>query len=131
MQLTNFFNLFGIKPNFSLAVLVAIAASGVALHEFLLPALLSAVILKFKPGFDVSALAFAITAFAAFAANRFLPWTRYINNTVLIVGATVFLNILLSPIRITPLEIVYNVILGTTVLMALSKNNEQEERFKF
>ena len=131
LQLTNFFNLFGVKPNFSLAVLAAIATSGIIFRDYLLLALLSAIFLKFNPGFDAGILAFAVTAFAVFAANNYLPWNRYINNIILIVAATLLLQILLVPIRINLPEVIYNVILGVVVLMILPKDYGQEKRFKF
>ena len=124
LQLTNFFNFFGVKPNFSLAVLAAIAATGVVFREYLLLALLSAVLLKFKPGFDAGALAFAITAFAIFAANRYLPWNRFLNNFVLIIGATFLLQLTISPVKINFLETAYNLALSAVILMILPKDNE-------
>lgn len=126
MQLTNFFNLFGVKPNFSLAILAAIISAGIVFHNYLLLALLSAALLKFKPGFDAGALAFAVTAFAIFAANSYLPWNRYINNAVLIIAATFLLQMLLVPARVTLPEVVYNLILSTVILMVLPKDNEKK-----
>lgn len=123
-QLTNFFNIFGVKPNFSLAVLAAIAAAGIVFHEYILLVLLSAVLLKFNPGFDVGALVFAITAFTIFAANRYLPWNRFLNNFVLIIGATFLLQLMILPARINFSEIVYNLILSAVILIVLPKDNE-------
>lgn len=130
LQDTNFFNFFDVKPNFSLAVLAAIVSAGIVLPEYLLLALLSAVLLKFKPGFDAGALALAVTALAIFAAHSYLPWNRHINSVVLIVGATLLLQILLVPARINLPEVVYNVILSTVILMALPKDYGPEKRFK-
>lgn len=119
LQSTDILNIYGIKPNIVLAVLIA---ASFFLTNFLIYfslILLAIITLLFQGGLQSEQLILGILASAAFLAEKKLHWWPILNNLVLIGMGTVIFYLLSSPAFLigNPLlvlgELTYNLVLGS------------------
>src|SRR3989338_165368 len=134
LQGVNFY-IFGVKPNWALAVFLALAF--VADFWFYLVMEFSAlIVLRFQPAFSWELGALAVIIFLVFIAARQLPWKESINFLFLTFASPTLFYLLVNPkflyfqIGIFLIELFYNLLLGLTVFFIL-KNYAPKSRFRF
>ncbi len=124
----------GIRANFVMVLLIALAFIPDKFYEYLWFVVLGLFILKFQSGFDGALLGVGLITIAAFWLGREMPWHWIVNNTALVVAGTLVVYILAKPSFILSNwlvvlgEIIYNVIIGTLLFFALASD---ERRSKF
>ncbi|MEK7640862.1 MAG: hypothetical protein AAB389_02600 [Patescibacteria group bacterium] len=96
-QNTNVFNIFGIKPNLLLAVLVAAIFFLDQILEVVAALALALLISDFRAGFAGESAALTLLVLVSPLLSRRLPWNPFINNMVLVGGFTVVFYLLTSP----------------------------------
>ena len=121
LQNTGFLNVYGVKPNLVMAVLISISFFAADLASYIFLAVAALVGLKFRAGFEIESLIIIGLSRASFVMGRRLQWKPFINNAVLIGVGTILFYLLAAPGFIAsnlPMvlgELVYNVILGTII----------------
>ena len=118
LQNTNILNVYGIKPNITLAVLIAASFFLADFLVYLAAVLFVIVILIFQGSFQAEQLILGLLAIAAFFAEKQLHWRPILGNLVLIGAGTVIFYLLSSPAFLigNPAlvlgELAYNLFLG-------------------
>lgn len=107
--------LFGVIPNFVLAVIIVSALFlGDVWHELFLLSVAS-FLLKFSPTVEREILAFFVIGLLISISARQLPWHLFINGMFITVIATTLLYALIDPRSITSLmfaqELLYTIVL--------------------
>src|SRR3989344_419225 len=134
LQGANFY-IFGVKPNWVLAVFVALAFAA-DFWFYLLLDFVALIILRFQPAFSWELGALAIIIFLVFLAARHSLWKESVNFLVLIFAAPILFYLLVNPtfLYLQPgvflLELFYNLLLGLTVFFIL-ENYASKARFRF
>lgn len=117
------FAIFSVKPNLALVAIIIVAFFIANIWEVFLLVILSALILKFSPGFSGEILIFSLITFTAIVIRKYLPWHLIINILFLIIVATVFFYIFSAPGLIISIiflkELVYNIIIGFLIFIVL------------
>ncbi len=106
------FSLLGIKPDLALLAVIAASFFVEDLLEGLFLVALSALILKFSPGFGKEILLFSLIGAASVITRIYLPWRHFIVNLILIAAGTLTFYLVLAP----------NLILGGMFLKELTLN---------
>jgi hypothetical protein len=118
VQSASYSVLFGVKPNFILAILIVLAAlteSGLTFGFFVL---LSGALLSFHEGIGSEIVFLWGVSVAAFLARRILPWHAFLNALAMIVIGTVLfyaaldIGFLYREPSILIQELVYNSVIG-------------------
>lgn len=107
--------LFGVVPNFVLAVIIVSALFlGDVWHELLLLSVAS-FLLKFSPTIEREIVAFFVVGLLISVGARRLPWHLFINGIFIAASATILLYALIDPRSIVSLmfvqELMYTVVL--------------------
>ncbi len=117
-QNTGVFNIFGVKPNLLLAVLIPAIFFLDQILVVVAALALALLVSDFRAGFAGESAALALLILIVPIFGRRLPWNPFINNMVLVGGSTILFYLLTSPAYIAdaPLavlgEILYNSLLA-------------------
>ena len=134
IQGANFY-IFGVKPNWVLAVFLALAFVA-DFWFYLLMELAALIILRFQPAFSWELGVLALVIFLVFMAARHLPWKESVNFLVLSCAAPTLFYLLVNPTflyshpSVFLLELFYNLLLGLTIFFIL-ENYAPKSRFRF
>lgn len=129
IQNTDALNAFGVKPNLTLVVLVALSFFVPKFYEYLILVLEAVLLLRFETRFEVSLLIFAGLAFVVFWLCEKMPSSNFLNNMILAGTATILFYLISDWFffaRETALifkEAVYNIAIGMIVFSALNLLN--------
>src|SRR3989344_5604048 len=91
------FSLLGIEPNLALLAVIAASFFVEDLLEGLFLVALSALILKFSPGFGKEILLFSLIGAASVITRIYFPWSHFIVNLILIAAGTLAFYLVLAP----------------------------------
>lgn len=117
-QNTEFFTVFGIKPNLLLIALVAISFFIKGIQAYLNFVLASIMLSSVSGGISTEQIVLAGLALAAFPAGRYLHWQPVFNNFLIIGVATALFYLFTAPAfmlsgwQVVVGEIVYNLFVG-------------------
>lgn len=117
LQGTNF-NIGGVKPNWILTSLAALAFLEADLFFFSIIVLAAIIVLRYQPAFDWNLTALIIVVFAVFFLGRRLPGREIVNFLFVLILATIGIYLLIDPEFIFRnfsfflRELIYNLILG-------------------
>lgn len=113
------FSLLGIEPNLALLTVIAASFFIEDLFEGLFLVVLSAVILKFSPGFGKEIILFSLIGAASVIIEKYLPWRHLVGNLILIAAGTFTFYLILAPNLILELiflkELILNLALGILI----------------
>ncbi|MFH1759205.1 MAG: hypothetical protein ABH822_01430 [Patescibacteria group bacterium] len=115
LQGTFILEVWGVKPNLVLALLIVLIFSVRDWLAYSLLVIVGVLLLKSFPGVDWRALAIIPLALGSYFIKDWLPWRPYFSNIVLIAIATAIFSL---P-NFFPGEIIYNLILGTIIYFLL------------
>ena len=124
LQGTNF-NIAGVKPNWTLAVLLVLAFFINDFIFYFILVLLASVILRFQPSFSWELAVWLLIVLTGFFAARRLPWRGIVNFSVMICAGTVGFYLLIDHkfvygnIGVWSAELIYNVLVGLSLFLTL------------
>ena len=136
LQNTDILNIYGIKPNITLTVLLTLSFAITSLSHYLFLLLIAAVLLKFEIGLEATNLVFIVLALIGFFINRKVSGEAFFNNLFLIAGATLFfyllvdINFLYQNILTVFWEMLYNISLGALVYFSSHRFLPYEKAFR-
>lgn len=117
-------SVFGVKPNFALAAVIASSFFIFSFWEGFLLVALAALILKFSPGFAAEISIFSLIGAGAIIIKNYFPWQHFLSNLFLITAATLVFYLILAPnlilSEIFAKELFLNVVLGGSIFALLS-----------
>jgi len=126
-QNTSLLQVAGIKPNISLAILITLAFFLDTLLPYLVLVLLTGILLRFEPGFELANLIFTAVVLLFFFLERRLPGQPFLNNLILIAAGTLLFYSLLDwrflyaePLTVLG-EMLYNIILGALAFFMIGR----------
>lgn len=134
LQGSNFY-ILGVKPNWILAVFLALAFTA-DFWFYLFLELIALVILRFQPALSWELGVLALIILLAFLAARRLPWKESVNFLVLAFVAPAMFYLLVNPkfLYLQPgvflMELFYNLLLGL-ILFFILENYVSKARFRF
>ncbi len=137
LQTSVVFDFGGVKPNFTLAALIALSFFMKERIFYFSAIFFALLILRFKPEFELTALAMVLISGASFFARNLIPGKPFINNLILIaLGTPVFYliadpNFVLRDTFTVFEEMFYNVFLGAVFFFAAKRIFRHEEEFRF
>ncbi len=126
-----FFNLsiFGVKPNFAIAIIAAVSFFVSDVWEGVFLVFLSAFILKFSPYLDREILIFSIAGILAAVFSKYLPWRHLVSNIAVTLLYTLIFYLFLFPAGIISLvflqEVFYNILISSAVFLGLGQTFPQ------
>lgn len=88
------FGIAGVKPNITLALVLALAGLFSDWQKKLILALIAAISVKFYVGLDPQAILFAVAAVSGIAALEYLPWKKSICGFLAIIIATAITHLI-------------------------------------
>lgn len=118
LQSTNVLNLYGIKPNLLLIVLISASFFISDTLIYLSLVFLGMIMLSFKGGFELEQLVLGILSIASFFAGRRLHWQPFLMNLSFIGIGTIIFYFLISPafilnnLFLVSGEVIYNLAFG-------------------
>src|SRR3989344_7222246 len=90
LQNFNWLNLWGVRINLILILIIALAFVARNWLEYFLMVLFAAIFLKTQDGWDWTLGAFILTSALVYWGYKFAPWRSIINYLVLVLFATIF-----------------------------------------
>lgn len=118
------FSVFNVKPNLALSALIAVSFFVENIWQGFLLIALSALILKFSPGFEKGIFVLSLIGCGAVLVKRYHPWRYFFGNLILIVLATCVFYLVLAPNLINSIlflqELIFNVLAGVIIFAFLS-----------
>lgn len=135
LQGANFY-IFGVKPNWILAVFVALVFVIIDFWFFAMLVFLTSAALRFQPDFSWELTSLVLIALTVFFLVRRLPWKESVNFFILMVFGSAVFYLLINPaiFYVRPgvflLELVYNLILGF-ILLLVFEYYAPKSRFRF
>ncbi len=91
------FSILSIKPNIALVAIIAVSFFTANLWHRIFLVVLSAIILKFAPGFEKEILTFCLIGVTLAVAKDYLPWHHFLNNLFLVAAGTIIFYLILAP----------------------------------
>ncbi len=127
------FSIYGIRPNFTLVILIVLSFLFDQFIPYIWLVLLGLFTLKFQAGFDGGLLGVGLISISAYWLSREMPWKRIYNNSVLIVAGTIVSYVLAKPSFLSGFwlvvvgEIIYNLIIGSLLFLVFSSDERRSE----
>jgi len=117
------FSILSIKPNIALVAIITVSFFATNLWHRIFLVLLSAMILKFAPGFEKEILIFSLIGAAMVISRDYLPWHHFLNNLFLVAVGTLVFYLLLAPNLILSAvflaELFLNLVFGVLIFALL------------
>ena len=121
---TSGFSILDIKPNLALVAIIAASFFIDNLWQGIFLVVLSALILKFVPGFEKEILIFSLIGVGAVLIKNRLPWRQFLANIFLVSLGTLIFYLFLAPRLIISVifweELVLNLIFGALIFALMS-----------
>ncbi len=118
------FSVLGVKPDLALSALIAVSFFVENIWQGFLIIALSALILKFSPGFENGIFVLSLIGCGATLVKKYHPWRYFFGNLILIVLTTSIFYLVLVPNLIFSAlffhELVFNLIAGAIIFAFLS-----------
>lgn len=118
------FSILDIKPNLALVAVIVASFFVDNLWQGFFLVVLSALILKFVPGFEKEILIFSLIGAGTVAIKNRLPWHQFLANIFLVVLGTLIFYLFLAPHLIISVifweELVLNLIFGALIFALMS-----------